>query len=246
MSSLVRKLPLVRWASRFRHGTVRLTGRVSQAVTLPSDPELAIGPGPVSVSLRFEGGGPPRIVSGALRGVVSIAGVAGRRLEWTGVAVELDGRSISISGVPRALDTLLDHLHDLGLDVEAQPAGELLVKVGHGVRATVPPCGVVTLRGTSVGPPGSLRLAGPVSARVGGEGVAIGHDRLPWLLALAKVRIGAATLQPDGEVALTGRGRRALRPIVGKGLRSVSGRISVVVRHSPRFERVRTFLRPTR
>jgi hypothetical protein len=217
---MIRQLPLLRWATRFREGRVGLEGRLVEAVELPTEPPLQLGPGPVRVEVAFVGGPEPAL---------------------TGVTV--DGAPITVDGVARGLDALLDHVHDAALSVQAHPDGELLVKVGHGVQAVLPACGVVTLEGRSVGPPGALRLDAPLRARVGGAGVQIGHDRLVWLSALAKVRIRAATLHPDGEVDLAGAGRGPLGPAVGSGLRRVSRKVSDLVRRSPRFERVRTFLR---
>ncbi len=240
----VRALPLIAWASRFRDGRVDFSGRLEEEVVVSIDGvEVVLGVGVVCGRVDFEGNGAPTLLAAALdASVVRVRVVEGRTLAAAADVVDLDGTPLPALRMDLLLEALLDHLHDLSVEVAAWPGQELLVKLAGGVEATVSATDVVTLKGTTVGPPGQPLLDAPLVCTVGGAGLRISHQKLRWLSTLAMVRIQEASLHPCGRVDL-----QADTPVglhrVGRGLDRVSERLSEVVRRSPKFARVRAFLR---
>lgn len=244
MSNVLRDLPLVRWASRFQRGTVEFTG----VLQLPFDEDIAgrrvrIGCGPVAGRLEFIGGPRPAVLAAAVDGPdLHLDAVAGHTLAAGPEHATVDDHAIPLPRMDLLLDALLDHLHDLAVEAEAHTDRDLIVKLSHGVEATLPADEVVSVRGSTFGPPAQPLLDAPLVVTVGGTGVRVSHRRMQWLSSLARLSLQEATLHPDGKVALQAQGRGGLQR-VGGGLQRVSDRLSEVVRRSPRFARVRAFLR---
>jgi len=239
----IRALPLLSWASRFRDGRVDFSGRLVDPVTVEVEGvAVTIAPGPVCGRVDFEGGGPPSLLAAALDATqLTVGTVQGRTLAAAGDVVGLDDTSLPALRMDLLLEALLDHLHDLSVEVAAWPGQDLLVKLSGGVEATVGATDVVTLKGTTRGAPGQPLLDAPLVCTVGGSGLRVSHQKLRWLSTLAKVRIQEASLHPCGRVDLQADTRVGLHRM-GRGLDRVSQRLSEVVRRSPRFARVRTFL----
>jgi hypothetical protein len=239
----VRALPLLSWASRFRDGRVDFSGRLVARVVVEIDGvAVVLEPGPVCGRVDFEGGGPPSLLAAALDATqLSVGEAEGRTLAVAGEVVVLDDAPLPALRMDLLLEALLDHVHDLSVEVAAWPGQELLVKLSGGVEATVGATDVVTLKGTTCGPPGQPLLDAPLVCTVGGSGLRVSHQKLRWLSTLAKVRIQEASLHPCGRVDLQADTRVGLHR-VGRGLDRVSQRLSEVVRRSPRFARVRAFL----
>ncbi len=245
--TVVRALPLVRWASRFREGTVELTGHLREPCRVDvAGREVAFPAGLVSARLDFLGGPPPALLAAAVDapGLV-LDEVAGATLASAGGTCTLDGLPVPDLAMDLLLDALLDHLHDLSAEVAAWPDRDLVVKLSGGVEASVRAGDVVTVRGVTAGAPHGPLLDAPLTVTVGGAGLKVSHEKLRWLAALAQVRIQEASLHPDGKVDLQGEARGGLHR-VGGGLQRVSERLSEVVRDSPRFARIRAFLRTGR
>ena len=247
MSAVVRELPFLRWAARFREGSLELTG----ALRSPYRAEVGgrvvgLGVGPVAVRVDFVGGATPELVAAAVDAVdLTLDELPGRTLATAAHHSTLDGVAVPELPMAPLLDGLLDHVHDLSVEVAAWPDRDLVVKLSGGVEATVRAGDVVTVRGHTAGPPASPLLDAPLTVTVGGAGLRVSHEKLRWLASLALVRIQEASLHPDGTVDLHADTRGGLHR-VGGGLRRVSERLSEVVRESPRFARVRAFLRTHR
>ena len=245
--TVVRELPFLRWAARFREGSVELTGLLHASRRLEVEQRvLTLGPGLVSARLDFRGGERPTLVGAAIDGPeLALDGVSGSTLATAEGHSTLDGVPVDVVRMDLVLDGLLDHLHDLCLEAAAWPDRDLVVKLSGGVEATVRAGDVVTVRGMTIGSPSGPLLDAPLTVTVGGAGLRVSHEKLKWLSALALVRIQEASLHPDGKVDLQAEARGGLHR-VGGGLRRVSERLSEVVRESPGFARVRAFLRPRR
>ncbi|MEN0064772.1 MAG: hypothetical protein AAGA48_21685 [Myxococcota bacterium] len=222
MAAALRDLPLARWASRFVEGTVQISGRLPRAIEPSFDGvPTPIGIGLVRVALNFIGGETPAFAEGT---------VVGPRCNLT----TADGLGVA---------AVVDALHDVGLCVEARTDGELQVSLGHGIEASVPAEGVVTLSAVVEGPPDAVVLATAVEVSVAGQGIGVRHQQARWLDGLARIRIRRVSLHPNGEVELDGSGAGVMDWAVTNGLRRASSRITELVRDSPRFERLRAFLR---
>lgn len=202
---------------------------------------LRLDAGPVAGRLEWVGGPLPAIEAAAVDADgLCLDGCSGTTLAVGPGLATLDGKSTSMVRMDRVFDELIDHLHDLAVRAEATSERELLVKIAKGVEATLPAHERVVVKGVTLGTPTEPLLDAPLVVTVGGTGVRVSHRRLQWLSSLARVRLVEATLHPDGKVALQGDalGRRM------RGLQRVSDRLSEVVRQSPKFARVRAFLRP--
>jgi hypothetical protein len=233
-------LPLVRWATRFDGGTVLLAGRL-QAPFLweesEGEPAFALPPGPVQVQLSFVGGAAPRVpeidVTAGTHHLVLVEG----RVHDAGAAHPL-ARPMS------AIEALLDALHDPSVRVEARPSEDLWIKIAPGLSATLPASGTITVEAATTGPPDAPRLRRSLVVSVGGTGLSIRLPGSRWLKVLASLAIRRASLAPDGGVELLGSASGRLNGAVGVGLRQASHHLSDLVRKSPQFARVRTFLKP--
>ncbi|MEZ4318259.1 MAG: hypothetical protein R3F61_12185 [Myxococcota bacterium] len=204
-----------------------------------------MGAGPLEVAFTFEGGEDPSLLAVALVGDVTFEGRSGAELDADCEGTQLDG--VDSSGPIRlevVLEALLLGLSDLSAWAEVFPDGELLVKFQHGVQVAISANATVRLEGASLGSPGSLRLSEPLVLSVDGEGLRLSHRRFHRLASLADIRIEGASLHPDGEVTLRGGANTALDRVVRGGLKRAGARLSELVKRSPRFARVRSFLRP--
>lgn len=218
----MRDLPLERWATRFVDGTIQLTGRLTGAVDATFDGDvIRISLGLVRLDLSFVGGEAPAFVE------ASIAG-PGCRL----TTADMDG-----------VGEVIDALHDVGLCVEARTDEEVRVTLGHGIEATIPQDGTISLSAVVEGPPETPVLAAALEVRVDGSGIGVRHEQARWLDGLARIRISRVALHPDGQVELAGGGAGVMDWAVSSGLKRASSQITGLVKDSPRFERLRAFLR---
>lgn len=237
--SALAQLPVVRWARRFQQGTVRLQGNFTGATIQ----ELQVDPGELEIAFTFVGKPDPRILELALVGQMRVGERAGTAIDFDDEHTLLDGHIVGEAlRMDHVVEAVLEGLSDVAAWVEAFPDGELIVKFPAGVQASLSGSAVVTLEGAAEGPPGHLRLSQPLQMRVDGEGLCLTHRRFHRLANLASVRIEEAVLHPNGEVRLRGGANGALNRVVRGGLKRASARLSDLVRRSPRFARVRTFL----
>lgn len=222
--SLLRSLPLARWTERLLEGRVELKGSVLEPCRLQAGTTtLDLVPGPVEAVLTFDGGTTPRITHLQIR-------------------CGDDTTTVSEHATDIA-QALLDQLHDLALDIQVRTDGEVVVELGNGLNATLADGGAITLRAAAQGTPAAPRLAAPLQVDVADHGIRVTHGRAPGLSRVARVRVHRFALHPDGSVHLDGAGRGMLDFAVSTGLRRASDRLSALVRDSPRFERLRAFLR---
>lgn len=230
----------MRWATRFRGGAVRIAGRTEGG---PLGDDLWLEPGEVELALNFVGGARPEIVELALIGGIRVGERIGSALDLDATQRLLDGDPVDLSTpADRIAEQLVATLHDVSARVDLLPDGDLLVKFQHGVQAMLSAKAVVSVEGTANGPPSALRLSRPLVMAVDGDGMRISHERFHRLASLASVRIEGASLHPDGEVRLRGVAHAVLDRVVQGGLDRASQRLSDLVRRSPRFARVRSFL----
>ncbi len=238
--STLASLPFPRWVRRFEGGAVRLKGTVDAR---PLVGDIAVDAGSLEVAFTFEGGEDPVILALAIEGSVQRDGIAGTSLDADAEGTALDGVRLDAPiRLDKLLEALLHGLSDVDAWTELIPRGELLVKFQHGVQVAVSADAVVHAEGSAEGSPGALRLSRPLVLKVGGEGLRLSHRRFRRLSSLADIRIEGASLHPDGEVRLRGGANTALDRVVRGGLKRASARLSELVRRSPRFARVRSFL----
>jgi hypothetical protein len=214
---------------------VQITGQTHAPVAFA--PGVEIPAGPVSIELQFVGGAAPTVRELRCLAAPLILTIEDHKLR-------LGGQEVGTAVPMDAVEGLLDHLHDLAVRVEAVAGDELWVKIAPGVAATIPSRATITVDAATRGPPNRPRLRRPLVISVGGAGLSIRLPGSRWLKALASVAIRGASLAPDGEVELTGHGPGALDRVVGAGLRKTSSHLSELVRRSPQFAKVRSFLGP--
>jgi hypothetical protein len=200
-------------------------------------PGVDLPAGPVSVEMYFVGGATPTVRELRCLAPPLVLTIEDHKLR-------LGGQEVATTAPLAAVEGLLDHLHDLAVRVEAVAGNELWVKLAPGLAATIPPRATVTVDAATRGPPNRPRLRRPLVVSVGGAGLSIRLPGSRWLKALASVAIRGASLAPDGEVELTGHSSGALDRVVGAGLRKTSSHLSELVRRSPQFAQVRSFLGP--
>ena len=144
---------------------------------------------------------------------------------------------------PQEVEDLLGNLWDLEFCAKGFASAEMDLRFGPGIRVHIPAHGLVRASGAAVGPPHALVLSGPLQLSAGEARLQFeGGRRLRWVSSLACVRLSRAVLHPDGRVALEGGARRGFELAVRGGLSHASTQLSLLVRHSPRFDRVRSFL----
>lgn len=236
-------MPIARWARRFVTGTAELCGRLDEAVEAGG---ARIERGPVWVHVEFAGGETPRVLRARVSGrVVDVArSRVGAELEATESGWAVDGFDVESAETGACLAAFLDRLHDVELQARAWPDGELMVSFASGMTIAVPSGRAVVVSGATAGPPAELRLSAPLRLAVEGEGVQMTLGRTRWLSRAARVRILEAQLHPDGSVALSAGSHRVIDHAVRAGLKTASITLSQLVRRSPRFARVRAFLKP--
>lgn len=228
MRSAVTALPVLSWASRFRSGDVLLEGIARGALQLPDGRRLGLE-GPLRVDFSFVAGGQPP----SLRGLVLSGAMCLDGEPVTELFLEGEARP------DRVLEAVVALLADLRAEACAWPDGELVVAFGSGLEVTIPADQPLTVTGATRGSPQALRLIAPLTVAVPGASLRLRQERLRWLTALAGITVTRATLHPDGRVDLEGGGRNGL---VRTGLVHTSTVLSGLVRHSPRFARLRSFL----
>lgn len=224
--SLLRSLPLARWTERLLEGRLHVRGSVLEAAVIEAgDTQVALAPGPVEATLTFRGG---------------------RQAHVTSLRIEAGHGPVDLAtheDAARVAEQLLDHLHDLALDVDVRTDGEVVLDLGNGLHATLADGGSIAMRATAHGTPAAPRLAEPLQVHIADRGIRVTHGNAPGLSRVARVRVHRLDLHPDGSVHLDGGGRGMLDFAVSSGLRRASSRLSALIRESPRFERLRGFLR---
>jgi hypothetical protein len=205
---------------------------------------LGMEEGPLELAFTFTGGASPHIEEVALLGALTVDERTGTALDVNADGVLLDGERMAVD-LPTDLlvEAVVARLADVAIWIEVVPDGELLVKFQHGVQAVLNASAVVTLTGAASGPPDNLTLSRAVEMAVDGEGLRLSHRRFRRLSSLASLRLEGASLLPDGEVRLRGGASRGIDRVVRGGLEQASARLSDLVRRSPRFARVRSFLK---
>lgn len=220
--SVLRSLPVGRWARHLLHGTVRLAGEAPEATRVGADRPVDLPAGSIVVDLTFEGGEEPSITS---------------------LTLTAADRELPAPASPAAfVAALLDVLHDLAIDLEVHTDGEVVIDLGSGLQATLADGGSIALRAAAHGSPEAPRLVEPLEVDVADHGIKVTHARAPGLSRMARVRVHRFALHPDGTVHLDGGGTGVLDFAVSSGLRRASSRLASLIRESPRFERLRAFL----
>lgn len=213
---------MLAWARRFTRGSAEIAGRLVAPVRVG---EAQIDAGPVRIEVDFTGGREPRIDR-----AVAIA----RQPRAGGV--------VRLALTAQQAEALVSELWDLDVSAWAIARGDVHLRLAPGMEVDFPG-GRVSVCGSAVGPPDRMVLAGPLEFSAGHATVRLsGTDRLRWLSSLARIRVDRAVLHPDGRVALEGGARRGFDTAVRAGLKSASEALSSLVRSSPRFSVVRTFL----
>jgi len=138
---------------------------------------------------------------------------------------------------------VVELLGDIEVSATIEPGRDLRVRFGEGMVVRIGEEVGLTVVGAARGPASSLRISRPLELQFGGRGVQLSHERFRTLSRLARVQVVRARLHPDGEVRLEGRGAWGFDLAVRGGLQQASKRLSDHVRTSPRFRRVREFLR---
>jgi hypothetical protein len=210
-------LPWLAWARRFDGGDLLLRGRLVAPVEIGAG---VVEPGPVQLTVGFVGGADPAMERAD---VVSPSFMAPLK------AAEVEA--------------LLTGMWDLEIRAKAYASDNLDLRFGSAIGVHIPARAWMTASGSAAGPPHALLLSGPLQLAAGEAQLQLlGGRRLRWLSSLASVRLGRAVLHPDGRVALEGGARRGLDRAVRRGLGHAAEQLSQLVRYSPRFRRVRTFL----
>lgn len=250
--SALGSLPLVKWAMRLKRGAVHVRGELPAPISLPLGAGLLVVPaGAVEAELQFVGGPIPWIAGVSVRAagleVVTLdARCTGERVRVDPDALWVDAERLDGLGevhTGRLMERLVAEIGSVAVSARAEPDGDLLLKLGGGVEVVIPEGILLTVSGASVGPSHELQLCEPLTVGFGGEGLRLSHEQFRWLSRLATVRLGRATLHPDGSVALEGRGPRHVEIAMRAPLQRASARISDMVRRSPHFSPLRAFLK---
>lgn len=240
--SALTRFPLVRWASRMARGQVSLTGRVAEAVVV-AGPHGAVGvsAGPVALRFAFWGGERPAITHVDVDGDVRVGGRHGRNLAW-GRELRLDEHTLGVGeGADGLVAELVERLHDVGVEVRAEPDGPIELALGGGVNILLSSGAGLTIRGRTVGEPPTLRLDEPLELTFDG-GLELAPDRLVGRIGrMAGIKLTRATLSPEGEVTLEADAHRAIERALRLPLDRAGKRLTEMVRASPR---ARAFLLP--
>lgn len=139
-----------------------------------------------------------------------------------------------------AIVELLEQMHDISVKATCEPEGDLLVRVGLGVDIVIPAHTALQIEGGSSGPPDAPRIDRPLRLAFDGDGLRLSHE-VRWVARLAEIRLGRATLHPDGTVALEARGpTRAADLALRLPLRRAAVHLTELARRSPK---IRSFLK---
>ena len=240
--SALTRFPLLRWASRMSRGKVMLSGRLGGLAEVGA-PGLVVGveSGPVQVRFAFSGGETPTLDHLVIEGAVRAGDASGGRLRWS-QELHLDERAFgSHVGSDELLSRIVEQLHDVAVEVHAEPDGALDLALGAGVRIQIAPGAALIIRGRTLGEPDALRLEEPLVIAFDGGGLELAPDRLVGRLSrLAGIRLTRATLHPDGEIVLEADAHRAIERALRVPLERAGQRLSELVRLSPR---ARAFLK---
>jgi hypothetical protein len=199
------------------------------------EPAFELPAGPVFIQLQFAGGPTPRVPE------IRVQADPLDLVLVDGLVHDGDDRR-ALAHPMEAIEAVMDEVHDPSVRVEARPSEDLWVKLAPGLSAAIPAGGTITVEAATTGPPESPRLRRSLVVSVGGAGLSIRLPGSRWLAVLASIAIRRASLAPDGGVELHGHASSGLNGAVGVGLRHASHHLSDLVRKSPQFARVRTFL----
>ncbi|MBW1876724.1 MAG: hypothetical protein JRJ84_00025 [Deltaproteobacteria bacterium] len=242
-------LPVTAWARRMKRGALSMGGHVGGLDLEVGGLPLRVERGRVELVADFIGGAQPTLRQLVVRGsmLVTPAGrssVRGRELVLHDQRIHLDKaeipRAMEGVGSGRLLAGLVGAMSDVELRARAEPDGDVLLKMGHGLEVAITHGALLTVRGATRGPADRLVLSRPLEIGFGGDGIRLNHGQLRWLSRLAKVRIDGATLHPDGSVNLEGRAAPGFNTAVQGGLHTASAKLSSLIRRSPG---IRRFLR---
>lgn len=240
-------LPFEQWAVRLSTGNADLRGTLAEVVVVTGGHALTLGPGPAHVELMFLGGVRPRLVAVAVTGPLSTGKQAATSLRLVDGEVLIDDVALPRLDAPLGsadlVTALLDNLSDVELIARGRPVRDARIRLPEGIEVRLSDRDEVTVQATTRGPPDDLVLAAPLRLQFGDHGVRVDHRSARWLAAIARVRVHGAHLHPDGRVVLEGGASRGLNRVVRTGLRTASVHLSGLVQKSPRFRRVRDFLR---
>jgi hypothetical protein len=240
-------LPFEQWAVRLSTGNADLRGSLEQVIVVTGGHTLTLGPGPAHVELMFLGGLRPRLVAVAVTTPLTVGTQPATSLRLVDGEVLIDDVALARLDAPLAssdlVTALLDNLSDVELIARGRPVRDARVRLPEGIEVRLSDRDEVTVQARTHGPPDDLVLSEPLRLQFGEYGVRVDHRSARWLAAIARVRINGAHLHPDGRVVLEGSAHRGLNHVVRAGLRSASTHLSGLVQKSPRFKRVRDFLR---
>jgi hypothetical protein len=242
-------LPVNAWARRMKQGALSMRGRVGGLDLEVGGLPLRVDRGWVELAADFTGGMEPTLRQLVVRGSMALAPggrspVRGEELLLRDQRIHLDDieypRAANGVGSGRLLAGLVAGMGDVELRARAEPDGDVLLQMGHGLEVAIAHGALLTVRGATRGPADGLVLSRPLEIGFGGEGIRLDHEHLRWLSRLAKVRIAGATLHPDGSVDLDGRAAPGFNTAVQGGLYTASAKLSSLIRRSPG---IRRFLR---
>lgn len=240
--SALTRFPLHRWAMRMVRGQVSMSGRLEgpAEVQLP-DTVIGVDSGLVTVRFGFSGGETPALNHVWVEGGVRSGEGLGTRLRWA-EQIHLDEQLVgSHPGSDELLSKIIEQLHDVAIEVRAEPEGQLDLALGGGVRIQIAPGAALLIRGRTVGQPDLLRLDEPLVIGFDGGGLELAPDRLVGRLSrMAGIKLVRATLHPDGEVVLEADAHRAIERALRMPLERAGQRLSEMVRASPK---ARSFLK---
>ena len=240
-------LPFDRWASRLSAGSADVRGRLLPIEVAVGGYTFSCPGGHAHLELLFVGGTRPQLAAVTLTCEVLLNGRSARTIRLIDGAVQVDGDTLP--KLPVALESgafvtgVLNHLCDVELLARGRPVRDATVPLPEGIDITLSDRDEVCVRAKTRGPPDDLVLARPLELQFGTHGIQIDHRSAPWLARIARVRVSGANLHPDGRVVLEGTGGRVMNRVVRTGLRTASAHLSGLVRRSPRFSRLRAFLR---
>jgi hypothetical protein len=250
----LRSLPLVNWARRMQRGTFSLRGRLCE-MFLADHPEfeLEISAGEISGEVAFEGGADPKIcrvqLDGGVRARVGDRAVEGSQARFVQGALFIDEKLLAsgpFDGVGNMLGRMLDTLADVSVVGWAEPDGDILLHLGYGMQASLPEGHPVRVQAAARGPADGLVLSEPLDIRFGSEGLRLSNAQFRLLSRLAGARLSRLRLHPDGTVTVEGQASALTVDLSGGPLQRAGAKLSHLVRTSPKMNKYRRFLEPSR